>query len=94
MYTMDAAYSGRQESMLGRLAPGYLADFIVLSHNVALNTEALPRCVVEEVWVGGRQRYIHKGPGTAGCVPVRPGPGKQGIRGGIWGLGCPCCAAR
>ncbi len=54
-FTRDAAFAGRDEGDLGRLAPGYLADFIVVDADPAHVAAArLPTLRVESTWIDGR----------------------------------------
>eukprot|EP00667_Euglena_gracilis_P007173 EG_transcript_7241 len=91
LYTTGAAFAARQEARLGRLQPGWLADFVVLSDNVALDVQRLKTCRVEQVWVAGRRRYTAEDDSDP--------PGRRGREGfGKWGpnpyFRCPCCVAR
>lgn len=57
-YTTEAAYASYEEHDVGRLAPGYLADFVALDadvtdRDVAASGAARPRCTV----VGGQVRW-------------------------------------
>lgn len=57
-YTDWAAYAGQRESELGRLAPGYLADFVLLSQNLFdLPAEAVGETKVALTVMGGRVVY-------------------------------------
>ncbi|QXD15864.1 amidohydrolase [Rhodocaloribacter litoris] len=58
-YTAANAYAGFQEDRLGRLAPGYLADFIVLSENLfTLEPEAIRAVRVLRTVVGGEEQFV------------------------------------
>lgn len=61
-YTQANAYAGFQESSLGRIAPGYLADFVVLSGNL-LTTDPvkIPNLRVLRTVIGGRDVYVMAG---------------------------------
>ena len=57
-YTEGPAYASGEERTKGRLAPGYLADFVALSHDPrAVPPEALPEIQVGLTVVGGVVRY-------------------------------------
>lgn len=65
-YTRDAAYAGFMEREVGTLAPGYWADFVVLSDDLLTvpAEEILRRVHVERTVVGGRTVYRREGGGT------------------------------
>jgi len=56
VYTLGGAYAAMQEHRLGRLLPGYQADFVVLDKDVCSSPRDLLDANVLEVWVAGRQR--------------------------------------
>ncbi len=57
-YTIDAAYASGEERSKGLLAPGRLADFVVLSRDpLAVPADDLPEITVEMTVVGGIVRY-------------------------------------
>ncbi|MFC1729014.1 amidohydrolase, partial [candidate division KSB1 bacterium] len=57
-YTIEAAYSGYEENYKGKIAPGYLADFIVLSGDIlTASPEELLSIEVEKTYVWGRPVY-------------------------------------
>lgn len=58
IYTKNGVFAAMEEHRLGQLAPGFLADFVVLQRDVSVDHEALldPN-VVRSVWVGGRRTY-------------------------------------
>lgn len=54
-YTVHAAYAEFAEHRKGRLAPGYAADLVVLSHDLrTVPAPALKDVVVERTMVAGR----------------------------------------
>lgn len=57
-YTVESAYAGFEEHIKGRIAPGMLADFIVISDDILrIPPEALLSLTVAETYVGGRLVY-------------------------------------
>ena len=57
-YTVEAAYSGFEEHIKGQIAPGMLADFIVISDNIlTIPSTALLSLEVERTYVGGQLVY-------------------------------------
>lgn len=57
-YTSANAYAGFQENTLGRLAPGYLADFAVLDADLFhINVQKLADVRVLRTVVGGKDRF-------------------------------------
>jgi predicted amidohydrolase YtcJ len=57
-YTVEAAYSGFEETIKGRIAPGMLADFIVISDDVRkISAQQLLSIKVLQTYVGGRLVY-------------------------------------
>jgi predicted amidohydrolase YtcJ len=57
-YTVLGAYAGREESVKGTLAPGTLADFVVLDRDLfTIPPEAIRDVRVERTYVGGVERY-------------------------------------
>ena len=60
-YTMDAAYAGFAENQFGRLAPGQLADFIIIDRDPLLASASDLRATkILETWVGGVQVFERK----------------------------------
>ncbi|MHA2253028.1 MAG: amidohydrolase, partial [Candidatus Kariarchaeaceae archaeon] len=53
LYTQGAAFANYSEDVLGRLAPGFKADFIVLDRDILHDFETLPQAKIEQVWVDG-----------------------------------------
>jgi predicted amidohydrolase YtcJ len=57
-YTAGAAYASGEEHIKGRLAPGYAADFVVLSEDLfAIPPARIPEVRVRLTAVGGAVRY-------------------------------------
>ncbi len=57
-YTVESAYAGFEEHIKGQIAPGMLADFIVLSDNVlTIPSSALLSLRVEQTYIGGQLVY-------------------------------------
>lgn len=58
LYTTGAAYTAFEEGCKGKLAPGYLADFLVLSDDLfTVPEEQLLNIRVEQTYVGGQLMY-------------------------------------
>lgn len=57
-YTVENAYAGFQEREVGRVAPGYLADIVVLDRNLTkIDPETIHETKVLKTIVGGTERY-------------------------------------
>ncbi len=57
-YTVANAWAGYQEAKIGRLAPGYLADFVVLAEDpFAVAPERIRSIEVLSTVIGGREVY-------------------------------------
>ena len=57
-YTVLGAYAGREERVKGRLAPGMLADFVVLDRDLfTIPPDEIREVRVERTYVGGVERY-------------------------------------
>ncbi|MEX0964284.1 MAG: amidohydrolase family protein [Pseudohongiellaceae bacterium] len=55
-FTLDAAYSGHQENLLGTLEPGKKADFIILDSDLfSIDQRDIWKIEVEQTWVNGRR---------------------------------------
>lgn len=55
LYTTGAAYASDEQDVKGRLAPGYLADFVVLGDNpLTVDPDHLSEIPVRETYVGGK----------------------------------------
>ncbi len=58
LFTEGAAYAAHQEHVLGRLAPGYYADFILIDEDYFSMPEAdIWKTQVLETWVAGKRIY-------------------------------------
>ena len=56
LYTTGSAYAAGEEDVKGRLAPGYLADFVVFDEDpLAVDPRRLARIAVRQTWVGADQ---------------------------------------
>ncbi len=57
-YTVESAYAGFEEQLKGQIAPGMLADFIILSNDIAtIPARRLLDLRVEQTYVGGQLMY-------------------------------------
>ena len=56
-FTTGSAFVNGRASSTGRIAPGYLADLVVLSQDPFGDRDALLGTSVDETWVGGRKLY-------------------------------------
>jgi len=57
-FTLDAAYAGHQEKIIGSLNSGKKADFILLSNDILTMPEsAIWQSKVLETWVGGKKVF-------------------------------------
>jgi len=57
-YTVESAYSGFEEHIKGQIAPGLLADFIVISDNIlTISSKDLLSLKVERTYIGGELVY-------------------------------------
>lgn len=60
-FTLDAAYAAHQEQVIGNLAPGKAADFLLLDRDIfATEPQDLWRTRVLETWVAGERVYAQK----------------------------------
>ncbi|HVW70823.1 MAG TPA: amidohydrolase family protein [Steroidobacteraceae bacterium] len=58
-YTAENAYAGFQEDRLGRLRPGYLADFVVLDRDLLeIDPRQITGTRVLRTVVGGKERFV------------------------------------
>lgn len=59
LYTTGAAYASVEETYKGRLAPGYLADFVVLERDPrTVVVDELNHVAVRSTWVGGAPVWV------------------------------------
>lgn len=90
LYTRHAAYAAKEERNLGVLAPGYLADFVLLKHDIVADPSLLVAPdLVEKVWVGGKCAFT-RSEGDVSIPTSHPTstlPGKNGPSIRI----CHCC---
>ena len=60
-YTVEAAYSGFEETIKGKIAKGMLADFIILSDDImTISSTDLLDLKVEKTYVSGKLKYENK----------------------------------
>ena len=60
-FTIDAAYSGHQENIIGSLATGKKADFIILDQNIfTMPEQDIWQVTVDKTWVNGKLVYKKK----------------------------------
>ena len=57
LYTQGSAYVSFEENIKGTLAPGYLADFVVLSQNIFNVPSKILETHVLKTYVGGKCVY-------------------------------------
>jgi hypothetical protein len=61
-FTSGAAYAVKAEDRIGSLAPGHLADFILLDRDpFQVDAKALRETKVLETWIGGVRAWVRKG---------------------------------
>jgi predicted amidohydrolase YtcJ len=59
-YLTEGAYSAFEENIKGKIAPGMLADFIVISDDIrTIPSKGLLEIKVEQTYVGGKLVYSH-----------------------------------
>lgn len=91
LYTTGASYAAKAEQRLGRLEPGFAADFTVLgTADAATDAGRLAQTRVEAVWVAGKERFRASAGDAAAsaAATMATAPGKGGAR-----PPCPCCRA-
>ena len=60
-YTIEAAFSGFEETNKGKIASGMLADIIILSDDILiLSSKALLDLKVEQAYISGQLKYESK----------------------------------
>jgi predicted amidohydrolase YtcJ len=59
-FTIGAARAGFAEDRLGTLAPGRLADFLILDRDIFAPAQDIAGGQVMETWVGGRRAWVRK----------------------------------
>merc|ERR1711924_566535 len=81
IYTTGAAYAGCTESRLGKLEPGYEADFVILSHKGAkLESTDLRKAEVEEGYVQGKVvKLVEVAKPSTSVQTPRDNAGKLGL---------------
>jgi predicted amidohydrolase YtcJ len=62
IYTQGSAEIELQQENKGKIAPGFLADFIVVNQNpLTSDPFRLSEIAVESTWVGGQRRWEDNG---------------------------------
>lgn len=57
-FTLDAAWAGFMEDLVGSLAPGKRADFVILDRDLmTIPVEEIPEMRILETWLDGRRRF-------------------------------------
>jgi predicted amidohydrolase YtcJ len=60
-FTTGGAYAAFAEDKVGRLAPGFRADFIIVDHDPLMSSPAEVRATkVDETWIGGARVFKRK----------------------------------
>ncbi|MEY4500304.1 MAG: hypothetical protein RIS52_194, partial [Pseudomonadota bacterium] len=60
-FTTEAAYASFAETRIGRLAPGFYADFILVDHDPLFSTPTeIRQTQVLQTWVGGQRVWIRE----------------------------------
>jgi predicted amidohydrolase YtcJ len=60
-FTTEAAYASFAETRVGRLAPGFYADFILVDHDPLFSTPTeIRQTQVLQTWVGGQRVWIRE----------------------------------
>lgn len=60
-FTLDAAYAGHQETLIGSLSKGKKADFIMISDDIfTMQQQDIWRVSVDETWVAGERVFKRK----------------------------------
>jgi predicted amidohydrolase YtcJ len=71
-YTIGAAYAGFAEQQLGSLAPGAMADFVLVDHDMIANPGEAAATQVLETWIGGKRLWV-RGANEQNVTPRPPG---------------------
>ena len=65
-FTLDAAYAGHQEKLIGSLEVGKKADFILLTKDIITMPESeIWQSKVVQTWVAGKKVFSAKNTSTA-----------------------------
>jgi predicted amidohydrolase YtcJ len=56
-YTSGSAFVNGRGTTTGRIAPGFLADLVVLDRDIFESNDALRKASVSEVWIGGQRLF-------------------------------------
>lgn len=69
-YTANGAYALSEENLLGKIAPGYVADFAILDRNIFDKDPIdLYPCKVEQTYSGGKKVYDRNGMPSQNVMP-------------------------
>ena len=71
-YTAGAAYAGFAEAQLGSLAPGAMADFVLVDHDMIAHPGETAATQVLETWIGGKRLWV-RGANEQNVTPLPPG---------------------
>ena len=83
IYTVGASYAANCEHVLGKIAPGYAADLILIDRRVLSNNELLKSVQPSLVMVGGRTVFTRDALLPSAEITTISGPfvpGKNGMR--------------
>ncbi len=70
-YTSNGAYVLGEENLLGKIAPGYVADFAILDHNIfEENSMDLYNCKVEQTYSEGKKVFDRNEKSSLKVIPV------------------------
>ena len=96
LYTVGGAWAGKCEGRQGALAPGYAADFVVLSQqsgDVFESPELFWDAKVDLVFVNGARKYDVASNARTPSLPAG-NPTAQGKNGMGYRRPCKCCRGR